>query len=262
MKRIIKNFKKKLNRKSRYFNLLDPLIEFPDKKFVIYTRGRTGSTILCDLINCHPDVFCDVEIFNFLYSKSKIAFPINYIKSCSKRATILNKPVYGFKVKISQLRIEHKYNDYDQILMTLYKEGWKFIHLKRINHIKHKLSNILANETNIYHLKENEKHIETKIEVNCEYLMASINFSEEIERTEEENLKDIPHLKIIYEEDISDNTRHQETANKVFAFLGLKEHPVKSEYKKVLPHDLKKSINNYDEVYNYFKDTKYIEFLK
>ncbi|MBK7445710.1 MAG: hypothetical protein IPJ45_06760 [Ignavibacteria bacterium] len=92
--------------------------------------------------------------------------------------------------------------------------------------------------------------------------MASIKYSEEIETTEETNLRTIPHLKIIYEDDISESSKHQETANKVFRFLGLKEHKVKTEYKKVLPQDLKNILYNYDEVYNYFKETKYSEFLK
>ena len=78
------------------------------------------------------------------------------------------------------------------------------------------------------------------------------------------NVKELQdnYLKIIYEDDISESSKHQETANKVFRFLGLKEHKVKTEYKKVLPQDLKKILNNYDEVYNYFKETKYSEFLK
>ena len=262
MKKSIKNLKKKLNRKSKYINLLDASIAYPEKKFVIYTRGRTGSTVLCDLLNCHPDIFCDVEIFNFIYAKSKVAFPLKYIQNCSKRADLNGKSVYGFKVKIAQLRIEHEYKNYDKILLKLHEEGWKFIHLKRKNHLKHKLSNILASETNIYHIRGNDSENGKKVNVDCDLLMASIKYSEEIETTEETNLRTIPHLKIIYEDDISESSKHQETANKVFRFLGLKEHPVKTDYKKVLPQDLKNILNNYDEVYNYFKGTKYSEFLK
>lgn len=262
MKSRIKNFKARLNRKSAYINLLNPGISFPEKKFVIYTRGRTGSTVLSDLINCHPDIFCDVEIFNLIYSGSKIAFPMKYISSCSKRADMHGKKVYGFRVKISQLRIEHNYRNYDKILLRLHAEGWKFIYLKRINFLRHKISNILATETNVFHLKRNEKPHGKKLKADCELLMASIKFSEDIERTEEENLKHIPHLKLIYEDDISDSSKHQDTANKVFGFLGLGYHKVKTDYVKVIPDDLKMTLSNYEEVYNYFKDTKYIQFLK
>ena len=91
------------------------------------------------------------------------------------------------------------------------------------------------------------KHIKQK-SVNCEYLMASLILKRRDWKDWEENLKDIPHLKIIYEEDISDNMRHQETANKVFAFLSWKNIRSNRNTKKYFPHDLKKSINNYDEV--------------
>ncbi len=33
-------------------------------KFVIYGQSRSGSTLLVELINTHPDVQCDGELFN------------------------------------------------------------------------------------------------------------------------------------------------------------------------------------------------------
>src|SRR4030095_16137361 len=98
----MKDFRKKLFKNFKYKLYFDPRIDYPQKKFVIYTRGRTGSTVLTDLINSHPDIFCDAEIFNFIYCNTKVLFPRAYIKSCSKRASIYKKKVYGFKVKIAQ----------------------------------------------------------------------------------------------------------------------------------------------------------------
>lgn len=137
-----RNSFKKFIRNLNYKNLIDPRLKFPQSKFVMYTRGRTGSTLLTELLNCHHEIFCDVEIFNFLYSGSIVKFPGMYINSCSKRASAKGKKVYGFKVKISQLRYEHKYDNYDEILLNLYKKDWKFIHLKRVNFLRHQLSNL------------------------------------------------------------------------------------------------------------------------
>ncbi|MDZ4712065.1 MAG: hypothetical protein SGI89_07030 [bacterium] len=250
-----KNFRKKF----KYSMLLTG--GSPSKKFVIYTRGRTGSTVLSDLINCHPDIFCDVEIFNFIYSNSEVKFPHLYIKSCSKRAALFNKKVYGFKVKISQLQNEHKYEDYAKILEELSEDGWKFIHLKRMNHLRHKISNLFTTKENIYHVKSSENLIRPKIEVDCQLLFDSIKFSENVERTEEENLSNIPNLKLIYEKDLSDNTFHQQTANKVFQYLGLPSHAVTTEYRRLIPENLEDIIINYDELNKCFKDTEYSKFL-
>ena len=257
----MKKYLERFFRKNNYINLLKYKIPFPDNKFVIYTRGRTGSTVLTDLINCHPEIFCDVEIFNFLYSKGVVAFPLSYIKSCSKRAAINKKSVYGFKVKIAQLRHEHKYNKYEKILNDLNSAGWKFIYLKRENFLRHKLSNILISESQIFHLKKSDKYKQPKIRIDCSSLLAGIKFAVEVEKTEKENLRNIPHLTLTYEKDIIDNSKHQETADKVFSYLNLKSSTVSTNYKRIIPDNLEDTILNYDEVINFFKDTEYSKYL-
>lgn len=256
------SLKKRIESKFKYSNLLKYNLPYPDNKFVMYTRGRTGSTVLTDLINCHPEIYCDVEIFNFLYSNTKVKYPRLYINSCSKRASVHKKNVYGFKVKIGQLMSEHKYADYDKLLIRLHQEGWKYIYLKRVNFLRHQLSNIVAAGTNVYHLKNGEQKHKEKITVKCEQLLRGIEYGEKVEKKEEENLKHISHLTLIYENDIEDNSRHQETADKVFSFLGLESVRVKTDFKRIIPDKLEDTILNYDEVYNFFKDTEYFKYLK
>ncbi|HRI83931.1 MAG TPA: hypothetical protein PK536_00635 [Ignavibacteria bacterium] len=202
-----------------------------------------------------------MEIFNFIYSGSVIRFPELYIKSCSKRASAAGKSVYGFKVKIAQLRYEHKYKDYDRLLMSLYEQGWKFIHLKRVNYLRHKLSNIISYQTNIYHLRNNDEEFNKKITVDCSQLLEGIKYGEEVEKTEEENLKNIPHIKIIYEEDLLDNSKFQNTADRVFSYLGIDSFPVESGLKRITKENLEDVIENYKEVENFFKNTGYEKYL-
>ncbi len=265
MKNNLYNLKKKLirstERKFKYVNILRPAV-YPENKFVIYTRGRTGSSVLTELLNCHPEIFCDVEIFNYMYCHSRVFFPDLYIRSCSKRAAIHHKTVYGFKVKIAQLRFEHKYNNYENILKKLSDEGWKFIYLKRENYLRHKLSNIFTTQTNIFRIKNRQEINHKKIRVDCEQLLRGITYSEEVSRTEEENLKNIPHIKITYEGDLLDNSKHQETADKIFGYLNLSTHKVFTDLKRMSSENLEDMLENYDEVYDFFKDTKYKLFLK
>lgn len=257
----LKKIKKSIE-KSKYIELINPKLNYPDKKFLIYTRGRTGSTVLTELLNCHPEIFCDVEIFNFLYSGSKVKYPALYIKSCSKRASMHGKSVYGFKVKIAQLRYEHEYDNYDEVLRNLSEEGFKFVYLRRDNYFRHKLSNIISTQTKIFHLKNGDKNNHVKVQVDCDQLMEGIQYSETVNKTEAENLKGIDHITVTYEEDLIENSKHQETADKVFKYLGLNSVKVQTDLKRIVPENLKEIISNYDEVYNYFKDTEYIKFLK
>ena len=257
----MKKFLENLIRKNNYLNLLKYKIPFPENKFVIYTRGRTGSTVLSDLLNCHPEIFCDVEIFNFLYSKNIVSYPGLYIRSCSKRAAINKKSTYGFKVKIAQLRYEHKYSSYEKILSDLNSDGWKFVYLKRDNFLRHKLSNIMSAQSQIFHIMNSDSIKTPKIRIDCNSLLEGIKFAEEVERTEKENLRNIPHLVLTYESDIIDNSKHQETADKVFSYLNLKSSTVSTNYKRIIPDNLEDTILNYDEVINFFKDTEYSKYL-
>jgi len=246
----------------KYKNLFDFKLPYPEKNFIVYNKGRTGSTVLSNLLSCHPEVFCDHEMFHHLYANSRVMFPYLYIKNCSKRATGINKNVYGFRVKRIQLQIQHKYKNYKEVLQKFYRKNWKFIYLVRENHLRHRISNLISAQTLIYHLKKSESLSSQKILVNCSELLSSIKISEENEYWEEQDLKNIPYLKFVYEKDILDNDKHQATADKVFDFLGLSSHKVETDYRKVTPENLEDLIINYEEVFKFFKDTKYAEFLK
>lgn len=65
------------------------------EKFILFGRGRTGSTLLTDPLNSSNEVACDKEIFN-----RPVAFPQTYLKS---REKLFHKPIYGFKLLSYQL---------------------------------------------------------------------------------------------------------------------------------------------------------------
>jgi len=74
----------------------------PDIKFVIFAQGRTGSTLLVELLNQIEEIHCEEEIYNkdFFVFKQKIPFPYIYLLGKSR---LSKSKVFGFKVKIYQL---------------------------------------------------------------------------------------------------------------------------------------------------------------
>ena len=256
----ISGFKKKI-KYSRYFNSFYPFISQPEKKFLIYTKGRTGSTVLTDLLNSHPEMFCDYEIFNIENTGTAVRFPMLYINSCSKRAALNKKSVYGFKVKIEQLKNEHKIKNIENFLQNLADKDWKIIYLKRTNILNHTLSGIISNHSKIFHLRNGNDFKHEKFNVDCRHLLDVMNYFDELDSQEEESLKNIPHLNIGYESELLDNSSHQSTADKVFAFIGIESFPVNTNLKKILPENLKEIILNYDEMYKFISDTKFSKFL-
>ena len=253
-------FKKGI-RYSKYFNSFDPFLSLPEKKFFIYTGGRTGSTVLTDLLNSHPDMYCDHEIFDTSGSLSPVKHPLLYISSCSKRAVMNRKPVYGFKVKIEQLIKEHNYKEIGELLKLFYDKGWKVIYLKRTNIFKHAVSGIISNHTKIFHVKNDNGFEHEKLNIDCNFLIGVMGYYDELGKSEEESLKAIPHLRIIYEEDLLDSLNHQYASDKVFDYLGIKSHPVNTNLKKIIPEDLEKIVLNFQEVHSFIKNSKYKNFL-
>ncbi|MDQ3020913.1 MAG: sulfotransferase [Bacteroidota bacterium] len=227
----------------------------------MYTKGRTGSNVLANLLSCHPEVFCDHELFHSIYADTKVIFPYLYIRSRSKSLSEINKSVYGFRVKRIQLQLEHKYKNYKEILQKFYRKDWKFIYLVRENHLRHRISNLISAQTQIYHLKKLESLSIQKISVNCNELLKSIKLSEQNEQLEKWDLENIQYIKIVYEKDLLNNNIHQVTADKIFNFLGLSNHKVETDYRKATPEKLEDLIINYEEVFQFFKDTKYAKFL-
>jgi len=256
----IYEIKKKL-RYSKYFNSYDPFVKLPEKKFFIFTRGRTGSTVLTDLLNSHPEMYCDYEIFFIEKNQTIVKYPLKYIDSCSKRATLNKKSVYGFKVKIEQLRDEHKYTNIDELFKQLIDKNWKIIYLKRSNIFKHTLSGLISNKTKVFHVKDSNDFTHEKIIIDCTLLYDVMKYFEGLENLEEDYMKNVPHININYETDLLDNSRHQETSDKVFNYLGLDNFPVNTKLKKIIPENLQDIISNYDEVYEAISKTDFKRFL-
>ena len=258
--RNLSDLKKKI-RYSKYFNYFDPFVKLPEKKFFIYTRGRSGSTVLTDLLNSHPQMYCDYEIFDINNTGTMVKYPKMFVESSSKRASMNSKPVYGFKVKIEQLRDEHKFENYTELIKSLNGDGWKIIYLYRTNIFKHTLSGIISNQTKVFHVRNKENFEHEKIKIDCDFLLGVMNYFENLGVLEEKSLESVPFLRINYEEELLENSSHQKTSDKIFDFLGIKSHPVSTKLKKIIPVDLKKIILNYDEVYEFIGKTKFSVYL-
>ena len=84
--------KRYLNKLERSIRLLPRPATHPEKKFIIFAQGRSGSTLLVSLMNCHKEIFCDGEILNRL-DYGKIYNPLKYINmsTCSINSTIISK---------------------------------------------------------------------------------------------------------------------------------------------------------------------------
>ncbi len=229
-------------------------------KFVIFAQGRTGSTLLVDLLNNHPDIKCEGELLNVRWSGKRI-FPTFYVKNKAKTS---KEKFYGFKVKLYQLYDNgnklHQNVDPKEFLINLYKSGWKIIYLERNNIFRQALSNFIAESKGKYHHRNKNELATPKIKINPGKLLKSIRAREKYLCDEKEILKTIPHLKISYETDLLKN--YEKAVDKVFEFLGASPCIVKTSLLRTSKDELQDYILNYKEIKDYLSKTKYLKFLK
>ncbi|WP_439343898.1 hypothetical protein [Vacuolonema iberomarrocanum] len=210
------------------------------KRFVIVSQGRTGSSLLSDLLDQHPLIRCQSEILNH-----KVYFPITFIKGM---ATYYHHHCWGFKVKPAQLRNRQKV-DAELFLRQLADEGFTFIQLTRSNLARRTLSALVGYARGSYHKLEQGQPLEP-VTIDPAQLLTAINRS--IKNQEEENdcMQQVEHLRLVYEDDLFSSEVQVETAQRIFRFLELPDidAPVQSRFLKVSSANLRDDVENFSEL--------------
>jgi hypothetical protein len=261
VRRLLNVLKKPFRRIGHFLRYLDLLIfwsHYPEKKFFIFGEGRGGSSLLVNLLNSHPDIYCDGEIFNAV-SNTKIRFPRLYLKSRKRITRLIRKPVYGFKVKYTQLVIHQGYKK--DFIENLHNSGWKIIYLKRNNYLKATISTILAEKRKYYQKKGNKVINLEKVSIDVEELYKKTKGRERAAELEKEWLIGCDYCYVNYENDLLNSNMHQDTLDRIFQFLEIPSAQVYTNYRKVSAGDLSRDIKNFDEVKEYFSSSEYAHFL-
>ncbi|MGB3510836.1 MAG: hypothetical protein WBA93_16715 [Microcoleaceae cyanobacterium] len=238
---------------SRYFLQKN---QTPKQKFVIFGQGRSGSTLLVQLLNNQPKIHCEGEILNGR-SYKKVLFPNLYVQG---RCTKFFGKIYGFKVKIYQLT-EDQYIDPEKFILNLSSQGWKIIYLSRNNYLRSEISAMLASSKNQWHSSSKSSLKNQKITIDCNRLLKRCERRDIYRLKEEEILENLEHITVVYEEDLLLAKNHQGTSDRIFNYLGLESVSVKTKLVKITSDRLSDVIENYDELVEKVSKTKYAKFL-
>lgn len=253
---MIKLLKKYYREMAAYSSALVKNPKTPKKKFIVFFRPRAGSNLVVDLINSHPEVYCDGEIFGVGYV-GKVLFPTLYLKGRWFRAN--NKNVYGYKINHNQ--IINQGFDPKTFLSDLHQQDWKIIYTERVNSLRQAASFLIAEKRKEW-VGTAENQLMGKVPIDCHALVSKIERLEKAISLEKELLAPFPYLHLAYETDLLSAEQHQATFDRVFEFLGLESLPVKTKrVKTAASHNLADVIENYDEVESFVSQTKFAKFL-
>lgn len=240
-----------LRRLAQYRLLLDPTPEQVRRTFVVFGQSRSGSTLLRSLLNAHPDVACDVELY-----RGFTPFPYHFHRAVRRRSTA---PVWGFKLFVHHL-------DRDQgiaprpFLASLHEQGYSILYLKRENVVRHALSQFLRRATGVTHQTRAAEL--PRVELDVDRYMEHLEMRVRYWRMADESIDGLPHLGIVYEADLQPPDARVRLMDRVFGELGVEPAPVASELKQINTKPLSEVIANYGELARRLDGTPHAKWLE
>jgi len=241
-----------------YFLSLFAPIALPKNRFVIFAQGRSGSTLLVDLLSSHPEVFTYGEIF----SKSVIKNVQNPVRFASGLMVLNKKPTCGFKVKIYQLTRDQN-KDASDVLKKFSKQGWKIIFLHRDNYFLHAVSDLRSEKLKVWHeLKAGEQSKNKKIHISYEEMLEALEFREKNRVDEINCLNGIEHFSISYEDNLENTEKQKAFSKSMLDFLDLEDIVLDTKLQKVVKGSLDEVIENYEELKDQLLKTRFARHIE
>lgn len=223
-------------------------------KFVVFAQGRTGSTLLGDLLRSHPEIYFADEL---------LASPVRSPRLAAARVRWRHaRHAVGFHVKIYQLTDVQGITDAGGWLRGMHSHGWRVIALRRENLLRQVLSNMTAQLTNRYEDRSGESEfVRVRPHVDPDELLHWIGVRAAVGADETIALGDLPHLALTYEHDLQDPSAWSATSERVFEFLDLVPCQVSTNLRRQNDGELSGLIANYEEVSRAVSRTEYARYL-
>jgi LPS sulfotransferase NodH len=215
------------------------------RRFLVFGQGRSGSSLLLDLLRSHPEVYCEAEIFHPKVSDRLLA-PWRYINA---RAALSKKPVYGCQLKIYQMTEDQGIIDPGGFLSDLHEAGWMIVYLVREDLFKKALSLTVAEARGQFLDRKGDSSPELgMLRIEPDALLRAMRERGRFGTLEIEALGDLPHVKVVYEDDLLPADRHQPISDEIFHALGLESAPVQTELVRTSRAGASDYIENYQEL--------------
>ena len=228
----------------------------PGTRFVLFGRGRSGTTALVSLLDDVPGVRCEGEIL-----RNAVPFPYRHVLG---RAARCEAPTYGCKLLSYQVRDVQRFPGRpEDLLRTLHREhGFHILYLRRTNRLRHALSNIRARRDTFHRKMSDPDPGPTALRVDSDHVVEWMERSEALHAYEQRLLHDVPHLSLTYEAHIRHADAHQSTVDAICDYVGIDSGPVESSYRKTAPASLRDRVANYDELAARLAGTRYEPYLE
>lgn len=243
----------------------------PVRFFVIVSMQRSGSGWFETLLNSHPNVSSNGEIFSVRDRRENIStilrtldklHSMDWLTSAAKNECT---SAFGLKWMLNQGLMEH----HEDIIDYLNRKGAMVILLFRRNTLR-RLISVLANnhdrrtkqlngihKSHVHSKEEAEILARFKPKMDVSTLIPSIRNAEHSMRTCLGHFSKTRHMILYYEDVISDKN----ALSRVQEFLGVPVTKLSSQHVKIHTRPLPDLVENWEDVSDMLNGTKYARFL-
>lgn len=227
----------------------------PRTRFVILSGGRSGSTLLVELLDSHPEIRCEDELLHY-----PLFAPLVYV---DRRSSMARKPVYGFKLLDYQLRqVQTRIPEPLGFVRQLVEAGYRVLYLERRNPLRMALSNILARQRGQYHVRSASALRPGTLTVPLEDVDRWLRAIEVQRETQAHLLQGVPYLHLVYETDLLPGDAQQATVDRVSRYLGVEPRAVRARLQRITPARIRDFVENHDALAGHLRGTPYERFLE
>ncbi|MGH7550629.1 MAG: hypothetical protein ACREK3_07725 [Gemmatimonadota bacterium] len=224
--------------------------------------GRSGSTVLGDMLDQHPRVYWDGEVYHrSLQDPSKVGDPFHFL---ARRMLRAGSSYYGFEVKPVHLRTLNL--EIQEFITTLDRLRFThFIILERKNHLRRLLSGVIARRSTVFHRAPGDPLARSRVAIDVTRikvvnttvpLLDFLTWYEEFFASLRDLLDSSKTLWLTYEADILDDP--VVGYGKTLSFLGIEAvSPPKISYGKTNPYPVEAMVSNFGELKGALQGTRF-----
>lgn len=236
-------------------------------KFIIVSAPRSGSNLLCGLLNSHPKIVCFHELFHrkaiFYGPKNNNLYDFGTIAERdhdpARFMSQIYSPAHGYKSVGFKM-----FDGHNNIVLTalINNKNVKKIILRRKAALHAFSSMEIARITGKYQSvreKDTAPHKKIKVHVDIQLFKAYVERNKRFYDWVIERIGDQPFFEIDYVDIVKSTSLY----NKILPFIGVDDlSSLKAIHRKQNPGKLTDKIENFDEICEALKETKYSQFLK
>jgi hypothetical protein len=227
---------------------------------VIFGTARTGSSLLKSLLNAHPSIHCDGEILNPTFwtrpTRPRLLYRVCYrypqVYITLRRFAVQMRyrcPIYGFKL------FERHVHEPGQVLSSLTSAGWRILYLWRRSVFDRTLSALVGAATDHWISTVESPSPGLSITISQAEFMQTAAFVHTQQVRCAAIMREIPHLEIVYEDDLRQAENWQPLLDRIYAFLEIPSSPAVSPVRQTWRRPYHEFVSNYAELVDAFQQS-------